>query len=92
MTTLPAVSGAQAAAQYRDVGRQMAGMLRLLLFAVGWLLAKSLRLTGTLLGGLLFGIGWTARRAVWPALLWAAAAVKLGWEQGAGPGGRRGPA
>lgn len=39
----------------------------------------------TLLGGLLFGLGWIvarACRAVWSALAWSVAAVRVGWREG----------
>ena len=39
----------------------------------------------TLLGGLLFGLGWIvarACRAAWATLAWSAAAVRVGWREG----------
>ena len=52
------------------------------LYWTGWLLFKTLRFVLLAVGGVFWAIGWTARRAVWPALVWCGAAVKLGWEDG----------
>lgn len=46
----------------------------------GWALFKLVRLALLLVGGVFWTLGWTARRVVWPALVWIAAAVRLGWE------------
>lgn len=62
----------------RDAGR----LVRSGLYWVGWLLAKTVYLVLLVVGGMLYGIGWTARRVVWPALVWMGTAVKLGWEDG----------
>ena len=57
----------------------------------GWALFKLLRFVLLAIGGVFWAIGWTARRAVWPALVWCGAAVKLGWEDGRRAGGARVP-
>ena len=53
----------------------------------GWTLFKLVRLLLLLVGGAFWVLGWTARRVIWPALVWCAAAVRLGWED-AGKGRR----
>jgi hypothetical protein len=82
----------RAVVQFRDAGRSVATILGGLLFAVGWVVAKSFRLLIAAAAGLLFAAGWVGGRVLWPALVWSAAAVRIGWEQGRKPtGGRRGP-
>lgn len=77
----------------RDVRRAVAAGLAWLLFAVGWTVGKTYRALVTGLAAVLFGVGWLAGRVVWPALVWSATAVRLGWDEGRKPiGGRRGPA
>lgn len=77
----------------RDVSRAMSAGLAWVLFAVGWTLAKAYRGVVTGLAAVLFGVGWLAGKVVWPALVWSATAVRLGWDEGRKPmGGRRGPA
>lgn len=85
MTSIPIVTRAQVAAQFRDAGGYLATAIRLVLFAIGWLLAKACRLIATAVGALLFGAGWLGGRVAWPALRWAGAAVRIGWQQGAKP-------
>lgn len=65
-----------------EVGRQILTLAGAGLYRAGWLLAKLVLLALLTLGGLLYGIGWTARRVIWPALVWMGTAVKLGWEDG----------
>jgi hypothetical protein len=65
-----------------DVGRKVLTLLGTGLYRSGWLLAKLILFTLYALGGILYGAGWFTRRAVWPALVWAATAVRLGWEDG----------
>lgn len=78
--------------QWRDAGRLIAAGLGWLLFAVGWLLAKSLRGFATAVAAVLFAAGWLASAVAWPALCWCGRAVRLGWEEGRKPiGGQRGP-
>jgi hypothetical protein len=39
----------------------------------------------TMVGGLLFGVGWLAAKvagACWLALVWSVTAVRLGWQEG----------
>lgn len=80
-------------AQFRDARQAVGTMLGWVLFATGWTVAKACRLLLTGLTAALFGAGWLAGKAVWPALVWAATAVRLGWSEGRKPiGGRRGPA
>lgn len=79
--------------QWRDAGRLFAVGVGWLLFAAGWLVAKTLRSLATAIGAVLFGVGWLASALVWPALCWCGRAVQLGWQEGRKPiGGRRGPA
>lgn len=83
----------RAGAQLRDAGQQLATGLAWVLFAIGWVAAKTLRGIGTGVGAVLFAVGWVAGRVVWPVLMWTVAAVRLGWEEGRKPiGGRRGSA
>lgn len=78
--------------QWREAGRLIASGLGWLLYAVGWLVAKTLRTLATTLGATLFGVGWFAAALVWPGLCWCGRAVRLGWQEGRKPiGGRRGP-
>ena len=80
-------------ARLRNVRRAVSTGLAWALFGVGWTLAKACRLLLTGLTAVLFAAGWMAGRVVWPALVWSATAVRLGWEEGRKPiGGRRGPA
>lgn len=69
-----------------DAGRQALKLAAAALYGGGWLLAKAVLLILLAAGGVLFGVGWTARRVVWPALVWMSAAVRLGWEEGRSPG------
>ena len=69
-----------------DAGRQALQLFGAGLYGIGWLLAKTALLVLLGVGWLLYGIGWTARRAIWPALVWMGAAVRLGWEEGRSPG------
>jgi hypothetical protein len=80
-------------ASWADVGRRVTAALAWLLFAVGWTVAKTLRMTVTAIAAVLFAVGWLSSAAAWPALCWCGRAVRLGWEQGRAPiGGPRGPA
>jgi hypothetical protein len=83
-------SDPKAAAQRsaREAGRRAVALAGAACWGVGWLLAKIVLLVVAAIGGFLYGIGWTARRAVWPALVWCAAAVRLGWEDGRRGGAR----
>lgn len=65
-----------------EAGRQAVTLLAAGLYRLGWLLAKSLTLLLLILGGVFYAVGWSARRVVWPALVWVGAAVRLGWEDG----------
>lgn len=76
--------------QWAEVGRLVKLSLAWALFAVGWLLAKSLRAVGTAIAAVLFAAGYLGARIVWPALRWSGRAVRLGWEQGRKPGLRAG--
>jgi len=79
-------------AHWQDAGRLVAAGLAWLLYAAGWLVAKTLRTVATILGAVLFGVGWLAAAVAWPSLCWCGRAVRLGWQEGRKPiGGRRGP-
>ncbi|WP_173038986.1 hypothetical protein [Phytohabitans flavus] len=73
-------------AQWREVGRLLVSALAWALYAVGWLVAKSLRGAGAVLGWLLFAAGYAGARALRPALIWCRVAVRLGWHAGLKPG------
>lgn len=78
---------------WREAGRLTAAGVGWALFAVGWLLAKTLRTLATGLAAALFAAGWLASAVAWTALCWCGRAVRLGWREGRKPiGGRRGPA
>ena len=66
----------------REAGRQLLSTLGTILYRIGWILAKLVYFVLLAVGGVFYGIGWTASRAVWPALTWAGAAVRVGWEDG----------
>ena len=90
MTSVPV---ARAAAEMRTAGRALSTLLGWVLFGVAWLAAKTCRAVLTAAGGVLFAVGFLGGRVVWPAVLWAVAAVRLGWDEGRKPvGGRRGSA
>jgi hypothetical protein len=76
--------------QWSEAGRLMRAGFAWTLFAIGWLLAKSLRLVATAIAAVLFAAGYLAGRVVWPSLVWCGRAVRLGWEQGRKPGFRAG--
>lgn len=67
---------------WAEVGRRIAAGIAWVLFAVGWLAARSLRAVATGLGALLFAAGWVTAAVVWPALCWCGRAVRLGWREG----------
>ena len=71
--------------QWSDAGRLAQLAVARALFAVGWLLAKTLRLAATFIGAALFAVGWVAAAVAWPAACWCGRAVRLGCEQGARP-------
>jgi hypothetical protein len=64
-----------------------AGYLRVGVWSVGWLLAKTLTLLLATVAGVFFAIGWCCARSV-PALKFFRTAFVLGWEAGRA----RGPA
>ncbi len=74
-----------ARAQWRDAGRLTVEGLAWLLFAAGWLVAKTLRLVGAAVGAVFMGAGWLAGRVVWPALCWCGRAARTGWDEGRKP-------
>jgi hypothetical protein len=67
-----------------------AGYLRVGVWSVGWLLAKTITLLLATVAGAFFTLGWVCARSV-PALRWARTAFVLGWEAGRPPGGGRVP-
>lgn len=79
--------------QWLEAGRLARTAIGWALFAVGWLLAKTLRSLATAVAAALFAVGWVASALLWPALCWCGRAVMLGWSEGRKPiGGQRGPA
>lgn len=76
--------------QTRTAALAAAGYLRVGVWSVAWLLAKTLTLLLASLAGVAFAVGWCCARAV-PALKFFRTAFVLGWEAGRPPGGR-GPA
>jgi hypothetical protein len=84
-------TGPDSRAQWQDAGRLVLAGLGRLLYAAGWLIAKTLRTVGTILAAALFGVGWFASALAWPSLCWCGRAVRLGWQEGRKPiGGARG--
>lgn len=71
----------------RGAMRKLAAAAGAGLYWTGWALFHAVRLALLAVGAVFWTLGWVTRRAVWPALVWCAAAVKLGWEDGAA--GRR---
>ena len=84
MTTLDELldSGDEARDRTGDTIRDAGRLLRAGLYWVGWAVATAVFLVLLAVGGLLYGTGWAARRIIWPALVWVASAVRLGWEDG----------
>lgn len=76
-------------AQWREIGRALAAGIGWVLFAAGWLLAKTARAVATAVGAVLFAVGWLAGAVAWPALCWCGRAVQLGWQEGRKPLGDR---
>lgn len=72
-------------AQWRDAGRQTLTGLAWILWAAGWLVAKTVRLIIGAVAAVIFALGWVAGRVVWPAACWAGRAVRLGWDEGRKP-------
>jgi hypothetical protein len=67
--------------QTQDAGRIIGGYLRIGIWSIGWILAKTIALMLTVIAGCFFAIGWSAAKVV-PALRWARTAFVLGWEAG----------
>jgi hypothetical protein len=74
-----------------DAKRQVVEAIGAGFYWSGWLLFKLVRLLLVAIGGAFWVLGFTVRRVIWPALVWCAAAVKLGWEDGRRAGGARVP-
>jgi hypothetical protein len=72
-----------AGARQVQFGRALLTAIAVSLWAVGYVAHKGI-------GGTLYGIGWFGGKVVWPALVWMALAVKVGWVDARG--GARGPA
>ena len=70
---------------WRDAGRLILTGLARLLYAAGWLVAKTLRTIATVIAAILFGVGWLASALAWPSLCWCGRAVRLGWQEGRKP-------
>lgn len=66
----------------RDARREALAAVGAGLYWTGWAAFKTLRLLLLAIGAVFWALGYTARRVVWPALVWTAAAVRLGWEDG----------
>jgi hypothetical protein len=67
-----------------------AGYLRVGVWSVGWLLAKTVTLLFATVAGVFFAIGWVCARSV-PVLKFVRTAFVLGWEAGRPRGGRGTP-
>lgn len=63
-------------------GRQLLAAVGTVLYRIGWAAAKLVLLVLWLIGAVFYGIGWIGGRIIWPALVWTATAVKVGWEDG----------
>lgn len=74
-------SGDRQRARTRAAGQDLAKLVRVGLWSVGWLLARVLTLLFAAVAGVFFALGWLCARAV-PALRWVRAAFMLGWEAG----------
>lgn len=68
----------RAAEATRDAGR----IARAGLYWTGWAVAKLFTIALLCVGGALYGVGWLASRIIWPGLVWAGSAMKVGWEDG----------
>jgi hypothetical protein len=79
-----AVLSPEARTEWRDARRLFVSGLAWLLYAAGWVVAKSLRLIATTIGAVFYAAGWTAAK-VWPGVVWCASAVQLGWNDGRKP-------
>jgi hypothetical protein len=73
---------------WRDAGRLIRTALSRLLFVVGWLVAKTLRMVATAIAATLLVVGWCAAKA-WTVLWWCGRAVRLGWQEGRKPAGAK---
>ena len=78
---------AMANSQWREVRTQVLSGLAWVLYALGFVLVRTLRAVGTAVAAVLFALGWTARK-VGP---WCVAAFREGWDAGK-PKVRNGPA
>ena len=89
MTTLDDLLdvGDKRRAETRAAAAAAAGYLRVGVWSVGWLLAKTLTLLFATVAGVFFAIGWVCARSV-PVLKFVRTAFILGWEAGRPPGGR----
>lgn len=65
-----------------DAGREALTAAGTVFYWIGWAAAKLVLLVLYILGAVFYGIGWIASRAIWPALVWSGAAVRVGWEDG----------
>jgi hypothetical protein len=77
----PQIRG-QIRGQWNEAGKLLASAIGWVLFACGWIAAKSLRTIGWLIAAPLFAAGYVAARVAWPGLCWCGRAVKLGWQTG----------
>lgn len=74
--------------QTREAVKAAAGYLRVGVWSVGWLLARTVTLLLAAVAGVFFTLGWVCGRTV-PVLRWARTAFVLGWEAGRPAGGGR---
>lgn len=90
MTTLDDLldAGNERRQQARDAVKTIVGYLRVGVWSIGWLIARTVALLLTVVAGVFFAIGWTLHRVV-PVLVWARTAFVLGWEAGRPRGGGR---
>lgn len=75
----------EARQQWDDAARLALLAVARVLYAAGWLTAKTLRVVATAVAVALFAAGWLAAAVAWPALCWCGRAVRLGWDQGRKP-------
>lgn len=89
MTTLDDLlaAGDKRRDETRAAALAVGGYLRVGVWSVGWLLARTLTLLLATVAGVFFAIGWCCARTV-PALRFVRTAFVLGWEAGRPPGGR----
>lgn len=76
------VDSTRARLSVADARTALVGVLAVVFYRTGWLVFTVVRFALLAAGAPLWGAGWLARRALWPAAKWCGAAVALGWADG----------